>query len=280
MRLLLCTDLDRTLLPNGHAEESAGARKYFARLVKHPQVTLVYVSGRDRELVRASIDEYGIPEPDYLIADVGSTIYNIEQHDWHRFEEWHRRLNDSWHDLSTSQLQSLIGEIDGLRLQEAHKQGEYKLSFYAPLNINREVIEQRIQHILDEQGITASLVWSIDDMQAIGLLDVLPENASKQLAIEFLAAELGIGHDCIVFAGDSGNDVSVMLSGIRSILVANASDDLRNELIDEIHARKIEQTLYIASGGYLSMNGNYSAGIMEGVVHFFPQVRTWIEGET
>ncbi|MDH5258324.1 MAG: haloacid dehalogenase, partial [Gammaproteobacteria bacterium] len=50
-RLLLCTDLDRTLLPNGRQPESEQARKLFGRLASRPEVTLVYVTGRDPVLV-------------------------------------------------------------------------------------------------------------------------------------------------------------------------------------------------------------------------------------
>ena len=45
-RLLLCTDLDRTLIPNGTQPESPRARELFKRLVSHEEVTLVYVTGR------------------------------------------------------------------------------------------------------------------------------------------------------------------------------------------------------------------------------------------
>ena len=57
-RLLLCTDLDRTLLPNGEQPESPQARTLFARLAARPGVTLVYVTGRHRALVQAALDEY------------------------------------------------------------------------------------------------------------------------------------------------------------------------------------------------------------------------------
>ena len=39
-RILICTDLDRTLLPNGKQPESPGARAAFTRLVSRPEVTL------------------------------------------------------------------------------------------------------------------------------------------------------------------------------------------------------------------------------------------------
>ena len=30
--------------------------------------------------------------------------------------------------------------------------------------------------------------------------------------------------------------------------------------------------LYLAGGGFMQMNGNYSAGILEGVAHYHPQL--------
>lgn len=47
-RLLICTDLDRTLIPNGPQPESPKARALFRRLVSREEVTLAYVSGRHR----------------------------------------------------------------------------------------------------------------------------------------------------------------------------------------------------------------------------------------
>ena len=54
-RLLICTDLDRTLLPNGPEPESPAARERFTRLTSNPRVTLAYVSGRHRALVEQAI---------------------------------------------------------------------------------------------------------------------------------------------------------------------------------------------------------------------------------
>ena len=42
--LLICTDLDRTLLPNGTAPESPSARGRFATVASHPEVALAYVT--------------------------------------------------------------------------------------------------------------------------------------------------------------------------------------------------------------------------------------------
>ena len=32
----------------------------------------------------------------------------------------------------------------------------------------------------------------------------------------------------------------------------------------------------MAKGDFLGMNGHYSAGILEGLVHFFPGTRAWM----
>jgi hydroxymethylpyrimidine pyrophosphatase-like HAD family hydrolase len=56
--LLICTDLDRTLIPNGEQPESPQARPLFRQLVSHSQIILAYVTGRDKMLVQEAIAEY------------------------------------------------------------------------------------------------------------------------------------------------------------------------------------------------------------------------------
>ena len=76
-QLLICTDLDRTLLPNGDLHESPLARERFAAVASHPHVKLAYVSGRDLGLVEQAIKHFSIPIPDWVIGDVGSRLYSL-----------------------------------------------------------------------------------------------------------------------------------------------------------------------------------------------------------
>jgi hydroxymethylpyrimidine pyrophosphatase-like HAD family hydrolase len=71
--ILLCTDLDRTLLPNGLQAESPEARPLFRSVAAHPEVTIAYVSGRSLDLQREAIQRWSLPMPGYAIADVGTT---------------------------------------------------------------------------------------------------------------------------------------------------------------------------------------------------------------
>ncbi|NNJ94540.1 MAG: haloacid dehalogenase, partial [Halobacteria archaeon] len=75
--LLICTDLDRTLIPNGPQSESPAARERFSELAARPEVTLAYVSGRHRALIERAIVNYRLPLPDFVIGDVGTTIYRV-----------------------------------------------------------------------------------------------------------------------------------------------------------------------------------------------------------
>ena len=278
MRLLLCTDLDRTLLPNGPQAESSGARTKFRQLVTQPGVNLVYVTGRDRRLVEDAIDEYQLPHPDYVIADVGSTIYEIQQHDWRLWDKWEQEISPDWAGKSHDQMHSLFSSSLLLKLQEDTKQNTYKLSYYVSLEADHEALMSEMHSILVSNKIRASLIWSIDELAGTGLLDVLPASANKRHAIEFLMKQLGFDLSNTIFAGDSGNDVAVLTSPIRSVLVANASPDVRDEAQQLALNLGEMDALYCAHGGFLGMNGNYSAGILEGVAHYMPEITELIGG--
>jgi len=278
-RLLLCTDLDRTLLPNGPEPESTNARKNFSRLVQHPQVTLVYVTGRHQQLVEQAIKKYKLPQADYVIADVGSTIYEINDHNWHYQQRWESLIDDDWQGKSANELHRLLVDLKGLKLQEESKQNTHKLSYYLALNEDHQKIILAIESLLQQHSIKANLIWSVDQLANMGLLDVLPASAGKRQAIEFLMQQLRFDYSETVFAGDSGNDICVMSSQIQSVLVANAEEEVRDAAIKQAQANHQLNSLYLAQGDFMDMNGNYSAGILEGVAHYIPQAENWIRGE-
>jgi HAD superfamily hydrolase (TIGR01484 family) len=190
-QLLLCTDLDRTLLPNGPQPESDNARNLFSRLVSLPGVTLAYVTGRHRELVKEAIKLYQLPQPDFVIADVGSTIYELQGNDWHHWDKWEREISLDWAGMDHQDMQILFHSMSTLKLQEAAKQGRHKLSYYLPVDSNHEELIRAMRSRLTEADIRAALVLSIDETAGVGLLDVLPASATKRHAIEFLMFERG-----------------------------------------------------------------------------------------
>lgn len=271
-RFLLCTDMDRTLIPNGTAPESVDARQMFSRLAEEALVTIVYVTGRHRKLIEQAIKQYELPQPDFAIANVGTTIYKLNQGFWQQWDEWGDEIDTDWKGMSSHELHTLLHDLPELKLQEQEKQNRHKLSYYLSLAADEKHAMAEIENRLTKADIGANLIWSIDEQTEVGLLDILPASANKLHAINFFMQKHNFNYNNTVFAGDSGNDLDVLLSPIHAVLVANASDDLR-----AIAARSnFKASLYLAKGGYLGMNGNYSAGILEGTAHFLPDVDIWL----
>lgn len=272
-KLLLCTDMDRTVIPNGKEPEHPAARAGLRQFCLRPEVSLVYVTGRHRALVEEAIVSYQLPAPDYVVADVGTRIYRLEAGDWQELAEWQQVIAADWQGISHAQLRQALEPRGELLLQEAGKQNRFKLSYYLPLDADIDALLAWVDSRLRQLGVAASLVWSIDEAENIGLLDVLPRNATKLHGIEFLQQRLGYGHSEVIFAGDSGNDLPVLVSPIPSVLVANASAELKQQALQLARDNGHQDALYLASDAPFPLGGNYAAGVLQGVWHFAPWLR-------
>ena len=269
-RLLLCTDMDRTVIPNGEQSEHKKARQRFYDFCSLPEVSLVYVTGRHQNLVEEAIKYYRLPMPDYTITDVGTKIYKVDGDEWSEIEEWARRISQDWNGASYQEIEIILNGFSDLQIQEHEKQNVHKLSYYVSLDVNHKSLLDQISKCLESRGMNASLVWSIDELENIGLLDILPRHATKLHAIKFLQKQLKYALHEVVFAGDSGNDLLVMGSDVAAVLVANASKDVQLEAKKRAIESGNEKKLYIATGKNSDRNGNYSSGVLEGVEYFMP----------
>jgi hypothetical protein len=63
----------------------------------------------------------------------------------------------------------------------------------------------------------------------------------------------------------------------QAVLVRNAIHEVREEAVRCVRERGFGEGLYLARGGLLGMNGNYAAGVLEGLVHHLPHTRAWLE---
>jgi sucrose-6F-phosphate phosphohydrolase len=276
-RLLICTDLDRTLIPNGPARESGAAAGHFETLAARPEVTLAYVSGRHRALIESAILDYRLPQPDFVIGDVGTSLYPFGD-DGDRTENatWDRRISRDWAGKTSHDLARILADLAPLRPQEAEKQTRHKLSFYLDADADSTPLMSEVERRLRQSGLRARLVYSVDDLSGEGLLDILPASASKWHAIEALMEFERFSLSGTVFCGDSGNDMEVFLSPVCSVVVANARESVKHEAVARAHAAHLSDTLYVARGGFLGMNGNYRGGMLEGIAHYHPRVAGWL----
>lgn len=275
--ILLCSDMDRTVIPNGDAEESPQARQRFTRLAAHPGVNLAYVTGRDRQLVQTAIDQYDLPTPIAAICDVGATLYHIKDSRWESDHAWEAEINHEWKGYDHDDITRLLVDIqpENFYLQPPEKQNRFKISYFADIALDVERLRELIVAVLDQKGIPANIICSVDDAEDLHLVDILPPRANKLLAIRFLIQQLKADENRVVFSGDSGNDLAALTSGMQAILVANAADDVRQTAATQLTEKGLSERLYLAGGDFKGMNGNYCAGVLEGLAHFFPETASW-----
>ncbi len=271
--LLICTDLDGTLLPNGRAIESPMARCYFQHLIQASNAQLAYVSGRSLSLVEAAIQDYALPKPHYIIADVGASLYGAHQHTWQPCMQWQQHIMQTWSEHYVTQIKQLLQGFPDLNLQATAQQTTCKISYFAKRSVPPNVLLENLQRLFTQQHLTVNVIYSVDEITNIGLVDILPPRASKYHAIDFLRKQQHILLKNTIFAGDSGNDLSVLVSDIPCILVKNADTQLKQQVLQLSHAIKQTDTLYIAQGHCLGLNGHYAAGIVEGILHYHPELQ-------
>ena len=225
-----------------------------------------------------------------MIGDVGSSLYQLQPNhraggqsdhagkpSWLFSRAWQEEISLDWPGFARKQIAETLKDFGELVPQEPERQGSYKLSYYLPIGFELEKLRSKITSKHEERGVHSCLIYSVDPQTQQGLLDVLPQRATKLHAVEFLMKQLGITAANTVFAGDSGNDMPILTSSVPSVLVANADPDI----IEEARSCSIEkgtsEFLYLAKGNFLGMNGNYSAGILEGLAHYHPETKGWIE---
>lgn len=265
--ILLATDLDRTLLPNGPEPDEDSISILFNTLKDVPH-SLVYVTGRSLDLVHEAQKEFKIPTPNYLISDVGTRLYKKEADTLVSDTRWSDYITSQethWHRDSVT---NAVGTLQGLTLQEQEKQNQFKVSYYLSKDSEKDAVLAHITTALKDLNIHANVIWSFDPLaHNVGLIDILPRTANKAAALEFLRTQEHLEKDSVIYCGDSGNDIEPLTHCYRSILVKNAPQEVKDAVTEQVSNIECIDTLYIATGTG-TQSGNYASGILEGLIHF------------
>lgn len=237
---LFSTDLDGTIV--GDPEGTARFRRFWESLPDEQRPLLAFNTGRPLDDTRNLIGVAGLPVPDYIIAGVGTEIFDYGRQ--LLLPEYHESFGVHW-DLR--KIEDIVGATPGIERQPPENLHPYKSSWYwhDASKEDRSELEQR----LEDAGIEACVIYSSDRD-----LDVLPAKANKGNALRWLADRLKLDHATLLVAGDSGNDSSMFyVSDVRGIVVGNA----RAELIEAIAGLEI----YRASA-------EIADGVLEGFRHY------------
>jgi HAD superfamily hydrolase (TIGR01484 family) len=231
---ILATDLDGTLIPLEGSERNAADLATLAKQLQTRDTKLVFVTGRHFASVEAAIVEHRLPVPDWIICDVGTTIY--ERQSSRSFEQlaaYSEHLAAVTTTLAVHELRERLAVVKRLRIQESEKQGPFKLSFYADAEVLTE-LRAEIDECLIRWAAPYSVIHSVDPFNGDGLIDLLPRDVSKAYALDWWSRHVNLSQEQIVFAGDSGNDLAAFTAGYQTIVVGNADRSLRNHVL-EVH---------------------------------------------
>ena len=89
---ILATDLDGTLIPLPGNQANAADLAELTRLIPNRCVTLVFVTGRHLESVEAAIIEHGLPIPDWIICNVGTSLFQKSDQGWLAVADYQARF--------------------------------------------------------------------------------------------------------------------------------------------------------------------------------------------
>jgi sucrose-6F-phosphate phosphohydrolase len=206
-------------------------------------VLLTYNTGRLIDDILNLIKKGVLPEPHYIIAGVGTLIYDYKKDCI--VKEFNDVLDDGW-DLEA--VEELISNINyPISEQPTKFQHAYKRSYYLH-DAGPELID-RIEDIFSSAKMHVNVVYSGEKF-----LDILPKWANKGNALQWLLNKLDLKSNRTLVAGDSGNDCAMFdMEDVKGIVVANAHEELYK---------------YTKHRQVYHSESDYSKGVIEGLVYY------------
>jgi len=261
-RVLLASDMDGTVIPLEETPQRELEVTAFREAVEgNPDLTLAYVTGRDLPLALRGIHQHGLPEPDILVCDVGTSVYHSTPSGFEEDLDYVSLVEVARGGLDVREIHQELTGVPHLLLQPEERQTGSKLSYHLSPEADHIQVLASVQELLDELGGTVQAVYSVGAPHGRGLLDLLPVGVAKDYAVRFLHDRTGVHADQLIYAGDSGNDLAAMLTGFKVILVGNAPATLKEEVTTRGGDIGVLDRIYFAED-------YYAAGVLEGCRHF------------
>jgi len=234
--MLLATDLDGTFLA-GSTEDRL---RLYQLINSHPAIKLAFVTGRGLESVLSLLSDPTLPQPDYVICDVGATVVQvIDATTLQPVQPLQAQIDARW--PGEQAVTSALESIPGLERQDVPQ--ERRCSYYCSFDAVSPELASTIS------GLGCELLYSAERF-----LDVLPSGVNKGSSLLALIEQLGIDEDDVLVAGDTLNDLAMFEHGFKGVCVG------------ESEAGLLEATRNRARVLHAQRNG--CGGIIEAVEHF------------
>jgi len=232
--VILATDLDGTFL-GGSADMR---RKLYTLLRELPESVVIFVTGRGLRSIDPLLEDPEVPDPRYIIADVGATV--VDGHTLEPVQPLQDGIEARW--PGTERVRKAMGAFPELVYQDVPQ--ERRCSYL----VEGGRVPEGLPAVVEEE-LDCDLLLSVDRY-----LDVLPRDVSKGNTLLALLEHADLDHERVVVAGDTLNDLSLFECNLKGIVVGGAEAELCARVRD------------IGPGGYLA-EADGAAGILEGLHH-------------
>lgn len=203
----------------------------------HPDIRLVYVTGRGLESVLPLLSDPTLPVPDYVICDVGATI--VEGATQQAVQPLQAAIDARW--SGEQAVASALEGFVGLERQDVPQ--ERRCSYFC----TSAAITPALTHTVRSLG--CDLLYS-----AGRYLDILPSGVNKGSTLRALVEHLGIDENEVLVAGDTLNDPSMFEQGFKGVCVGQSEKGLLKATQGRAHV------LHASRRG--------CGGILEAIEHF------------
>ncbi len=233
----IVSDLDQNLIGDDQS-----LRQLMEKLRSQRKSTyFIIATGRRLDSALKLMKKHGIPEPDVLISSSGTEIYHAPK--LAADIAWSEHIDHQW---SPRRTRSILADVAGLKIQSKSAQSRFKLSYYIdPELVDIEAIKARLHQ--KEQAVFIQLAFG-------QFLDILPQRASKGMALRYVADRMNIPLERVFVAGGSGADEDMMRGNTLAAVVANRHDEELNQLAD------IDRIFFSSQPN--------AAGILEALEHY------------
>ena len=174
---LLASDMDGTVIPlDDHPQRPEEIARFAADLDRQKDLALAYATGRDLQRVLKGIAEWKLPTPDWLICDVGTSLYQRNSKgDWILNADYRAEMKKQFGGHTADDVAETL---QGYPEQDASRQTEFKHSYVFPVEDNPEKLLPEIRQKLCNAGIKVELVYSVDVYSGEAFLDILPRGVA------------------------------------------------------------------------------------------------------
>jgi hydroxymethylpyrimidine pyrophosphatase-like HAD family hydrolase len=214
--LFLAAALDGVLL--GGTEQE---RAMFNRWIEdnRHRVGLVYATGRDPGFLRTLLRPGKVPIPDYVIADVGTTIATVDADRLIApMAELEQEVADAW-DGKSDRVQAALHRVAGLRSQSS------AFRYRASYDIDPARFDPASLQVIDDMGLDTLISEN-------SVLDVLPKGMGKGRALTQLLGHLEVPGDRVLVAGRTMRDLSMFELGLNGVVMPDAEPAFRDRVAD------------------------------------------------